>query len=47
MAGNTSKIHMAVDSYGLPIEFEITEGEVHDCKEAAEFIQKPHTSKYT
>lgn len=30
--GNTSKIHLAVDSYGLPIEFIITGGEVHDSK---------------
>ena len=27
-AGNTTKIHMAVDSYGLPIEFILTGGEV-------------------
>lgn len=26
--GNTTKIHMAVDAYGLPIEFELTGGEV-------------------
>jgi transposase len=26
-AGNTTKIHLVVDSYGLPIEFEITGGE--------------------
>lgn len=30
VAGNTSKIHMAVDGCGLPIEFKITGGEVHD-----------------
>lgn len=30
--GNSTKIHMAVDSYGLPLEFVITGGEVHDCK---------------
>lgn len=29
-AGNTSKIHMVVDGYGLPVYFEITGGEVHD-----------------
>ena len=28
--GNTTKIHMAVDAYGLPIDFEITGGEVHE-----------------
>jgi len=27
-AGNTTKIHLAVDAFGLPIEFEITGGEV-------------------
>jgi len=26
-AGNTTKIHLVVDSYGLPVEFEITGGE--------------------
>lgn len=34
VAGNTTKIHMAVDSYGLLIEFYITGGEVHDSKAA-------------
>jgi len=38
VAGNTTKIHMAVESCGLPIAFEITGGEVHDCKVAPEFI---------
>jgi len=36
--GNTTKIHMAVDAYGLPIDFEITGGEVHDGKVAPEFL---------
>jgi transposase len=40
VAGNTSKIHMVVDSYGLPIEFEITEGQVHDCKIAPEVVSR-------
>lgn len=38
--GNTTKIHMAVDGYGLPIEFELTGGEVHDCKIAPNLIDK-------
>ena len=43
VAGNTTKIHMAVDGYGLPIDFNITGGEVHDCKVAPEFLsQLPH-----
>lgn len=40
VAGNTTKIHMAVDVCGLPIDFEITGGEVHDCKIAPEFFEK-------
>jgi transposase len=38
--GNTSKIHLAVDSYGLPIAFEITGGEVHDSKAASKLIDQ-------
>ena len=38
VAGNTTKIHMAVDSYGLPIEFYITGGEVHNSKAAPTLI---------
>ncbi len=38
VAGNTTKIHMAVDSYGLPIEFYITGGQVHDSKAAPTLI---------
>ncbi|MBF0208232.1 MAG: transposase [Oligoflexia bacterium] len=40
VAGNTAKIHMAVDSMGLPIEFEITGGEVHDVKVATELVSR-------
>lgn len=47
VAGNTTKIHMAVDALGLPIEFEITGGEVHDCKIAPEFITKLPRADYT
>ena len=36
--GNTTKIHMAVDSGGLPIHFVISGGEVHDCNMAEEII---------
>ena len=39
-AGNTTKIHLVVDSYGLPIEFEITGGEVNDCSAAPGLIAK-------
>jgi len=44
--GNTTKIHMAVDGFGLPIEFELTGGEVHDCKVAPELIEKLPVSDY-
>lgn len=46
-AGNTTKIHMAVDAHGLPIGFEITGGEVHDCKIAPEFIEKLPNAAFT
>lgn len=37
--GNTSKIHLAVDSYGSPIEFIIIGGDVHDSKVANDLIE--------
>jgi transposase len=46
VAGNTTKIHIAVESCGFPIAFEITDGEVHDCKVAPEFIEKLPPSDY-
>ena len=46
VAGNTTKIHITADSYGLPIDFIITGGEVHDCKVAPEFIMKLPKSDY-
>jgi transposase len=39
-AGNTTKIHLAVDGYGLPVEFEITGGEVNDCSAAPDLIAR-------
>lgn len=47
VAGNTTKIHMTVDAFGLPIDFEITGGEVHDCKVAPEFIEKLPNADFT
>lgn len=46
VAGNSTKIHLAVDAFGLPIAFDITGGEVHDCKVAPEFIAKLPKSDY-
>ncbi|SFI83456.1 IS5 family transposase [Nitrosomonas sp. Nm34] len=39
-AGNTTRIHLAVDGYGLPVEFEITGGEVNDCSAAPDLIAR-------
>jgi hypothetical protein len=44
-AGNTTKIHLIVDSHGLPIEFEITGGEVNDCSAAPDLIARLPDSK--
>ena len=38
--GNSTKIHMAVDSMGNPIDFLITGGQVHDVKTAPELIER-------
>jgi transposase len=38
--GATTKIHMAADAHGNPIDFEITGGEVHDAKAAPSLIDK-------
>ncbi|MGZ5044925.1 MAG: IS5 family transposase [Methylobacter sp.] len=46
VAGNTTKIHMAVDACGLPIHFSVTGGEVHDCKEAPELVAKLSLVEY-
>ena len=45
-AGNTTKIHLAVDDYGLPVEFEITGGEINDCSAAPELIASTNNLKY-
>ena len=46
VAGNTTKIHMAVDSYGLPIHFLVTGGEVHDSKEAPRLVAELPDADY-
>ncbi|HYX32189.1 MAG TPA: IS5 family transposase [Oligoflexus sp.] len=38
--GATTKIHLAADAHGNPIDFKITGGEVHDAKAAGEIIEK-------
>ena len=44
-AGNTSKIHLAVDAHGLPIEFEITGGQINDCTQPSTLIAKIPTAE--
>lgn len=46
VAGNTTKIHMAVDGFGLPIAFQLTGGEVHDAKAAPDFIKTLPMANY-
>ena len=43
--GNTSKIHLAVDAHGLPIEFDITGGQINDCTQATRLIAKLPTAE--
>ena len=38
--GRTTKIHLGVDAYGLPLNFELTGGQVHDCKAAPTLLDK-------
>jgi transposase len=45
--GNSTKIHLAVDSSGNPIEFEITGGQVHDVKVAPIIVARLPKSEYT
>jgi transposase len=44
--GRTTKIHMAADAHGNPIDFEITGGEVHDAKIANQLIEKIGSGEY-
>lgn len=45
--GNTTKIHMAAESNGMPIDFKLTGGHVHECKVAVDFIEQLPVSEYT
>ena len=44
--GNTTKIHLGTDSFGLPIKFEITGRQVHDSKVAPDLIRKGEAAEY-
>ena len=37
--GRTTKLHLAVDSYGLPVHFELSGGQVHDLSRAQELLE--------
>lgn len=37
---------MAADAGGLPIQFSVSAGELHDCKEAPEFVAKLSLADY-
>ncbi|MBI2707578.1 MAG: IS5 family transposase [Proteobacteria bacterium] len=44
--GLTTKIHLAADAHGNPIDFEITGGEVHDAKAADKIIDKIEAAEH-
>ena len=44
--GNSTKIHLAVDSYGLPVHFELSGGQVHDIVYAKKLIDESPLSNY-
>jgi len=44
--GNSTKIHLAVDSDGLPVHFELSGGQVHDNIYAEKLIDESPLSNY-
>ncbi len=46
VAGNTTKIHMLADSFGMPIYFAITGGQVHDSKLAPDIVSAAKNADY-
>ena len=44
--GRTTKIHLATDANGLPIDFKITGGEVHDSQVAKQLIELVEQADY-
>jgi transposase len=43
--GNTTKIHMVVDAYGLPVNFSITAGNINDVTAAPDLINSTENIK--
>jgi len=46
VGGNSTKIHMAVDSFGLPIGFTLSGGEISEYKVAPQFLETLPMSQY-
>ena len=44
--GRTTKIHLATDANGLPIDFKITGGQVHDSQVAEQLIEAVEEADY-
>ncbi|CDM90906.1 transposase (fragment) [Xenorhabdus bovienii] len=44
--GRSTKIHLAVDSYGLPVHFEFSGGQTHDIVHAESFVEKSPPSDF-
>ncbi|NNH15441.1 IS5 family transposase [Acinetobacter sp. ANC 4282] len=44
--GRTTKIHLATDANGLPIDFKITGGDVHDSQVAEQLIETVEAADY-
>ena len=44
--GHTTKIHLAVDSYGLPVHFELSAGQVSDISRAESLLDGTPVSEY-
>ena len=44
--GRATKIHLATDANGLPIDFKITEGDVHDSQVAKQLIDTVDEATY-
>ncbi|CAM3915327.1 transposase [Xenorhabdus thuongxuanensis] len=38
--GRSTKIHLAVDSYGLPVHFELSEGQTHDIVHGESLVEQ-------
>ena len=44
--GRTTKIHLATDAHGLPVDFKITGGDVHDSQVAKQLIDAVEEADY-